>query len=428
MRLSWIWTTAVLGLLLGLPASGRAGPVTYTFTPIFTTGSLLIPSGGSTPSINSAGTVVFRRSTRFSGDELVTGSGGPLTSRGFSGSSSFGPPVINAVEQIGYNVGFRSGAFCSEVRPGRYFGCFLGTDPYYGFASPALNDGGFVAFRAVQRDRGDGTPGPAIFLGNGGPLTTIASTAGGFFSNFGFFPSLGNSNQGTVAFQGILAGGGEGIYLGSGGPFTTIADTSGGRFTSFGVAPSLNELGQVAFFATLTDGSSGIFLAHGGTIETIADTTGPFSGFGVAGIGVRDTLTVNNAGQVVFLATLDAGGSGIFTGPDPLTDRVIGTGDPLFGSTVTGLELSREVLNDAGQIAFEAILADSRRVVIRADPAGMSFAQPAGITVPEPGGLVLLGVGALAGYGLLRKQANQRRGSSLNECTVRPFSDAASLH
>jgi hypothetical protein len=71
-----------------------------------------------------------------------------------------------------------------------------------------------------------------------------------------------------------------------------------------------------------------------------------------------------------------------------VADRVIGVGDPLFGSTVVSLELYRQALNDAGQLAFVAGLADGRRVVVRVDNA------TAGGIVPEPSAAVLVGVGA----------------------------------
>jgi len=86
-------------------------------------------------------------------------------------------------------------------------------------------------------------------------------------------------------------------------------------------------------------------------------------------------------------------GMGIFTGPDPGGDRVIATGDPLFGSIVVGLDFTPTGLNDAGQIAFAATLADGRQVVARAD-----------LVVPEPSTLVLVAVGilSLVGYGRRR--------------------------
>jgi hypothetical protein len=70
---------------------------------------------------------------------------------------------------------------------------------------------------------------------------------------------------------------------------------------------------------------------------------------------------------VAFLGYPDAGGQGIFTGPDPVADKVIRTGDPLFGSTVTAVNFEHG-LNDAGQIVFLAELADGTRGVFRADP------------------------------------------------------------
>jgi len=62
--------------------------------------------------------------------------------------------------------------------------------------------------------------------------------------------------------------------------------------------------------------------------------------------------------------------AGIFTGGDPVADRVIAVGDALDGSTVSGFDpLSfASSLNNAGQIAFLVRLADGRTAVYRADP------------------------------------------------------------
>lgn len=43
-------------------------------------------------------------------------------------------------------------------------------------------------------------------------------------------------------------------------------------------------------------------------------------------------------------------------------------GDELFDSTITRLEINNKSLNDAGQIAFIADLADGRVAVVRAEP------------------------------------------------------------
>jgi hypothetical protein len=67
--------------------------------------------------------------------------------------------------------------------------------------------------------------------------------------------------------------------------------------------------------------------------------------------------------------------SAIFTGPDVKKDVVIATGDKLDGAIVRsgGLHFCEEGLNDSGQLAFIAELADPksldpRTAVFRATP------------------------------------------------------------
>jgi hypothetical protein len=151
----------------------------------------------------------------------------------------------------------------------------------------------------------------------------------------------------------------QGIYLGAGGrPDLVLAAAPGGRFAGFSVAPVLNREGAIAFTAWLTDGGSGVFKICGGRLITIADSRGPYARF--------DFVALNNKGAVVFDADLKTGGRGIFTGPDPVDDKVIAAGDPLFGSRVKELLLSREALNDRDQVVFHAVLEDGRQAVVRA--------------------------------------------------------------
>lgn len=51
-----------------------------------------------------------------------------------------------------------------------------------------------------------------------------------------------------------------------------------------------------------------------------------------------------------------------------MNDKVITTGDSLFGSTVTSIDFSRQGLNNLGQVAFYATLADGTSGIFRADP------------------------------------------------------------
>lgn len=164
--------------------------------------------------------------------------------------------------------------------------------------------------------------------------------------------------------------------------FLNVADSSSPTYSTFGV-PSLNTAGTLGFLASLDAGGSGLFTGDGTTTTTIALSSGPtFSGFGM-------TISLNTAGTVGFRADLDAGGFGFYTSDGTTTTLVIRDGDALFGSTVTALDLGREALNDAGQFAFRYSLADGR--------TGVAVAT----LVPEPAGALLLCAG---GLGLLARR------------------------
>jgi hypothetical protein len=204
----------------------------------------------------------------------------------------------------------------------------------------------------------------AIVAGNGGPLTSIADTSL-TFSALDADPRINGSGQ--VVFHGIRRDGSEGIFAGNGGPLTTIADTSG-PFASFSDAPAISDAGQILFQATLKalgaiPEGPGLFLSSGGTVSAVADATGHFSSFGFA-------PAINAQGQIAFLGTTRSGRVGIYTGGDPEDDRVLAIGDDLDGSTVFDLSVLsfRTGLNNHGQIAFIAQLADGRTGVYRADP------------------------------------------------------------
>ena len=96
------------------------------------------------------------------------------------------------------------------------------------------------------------------------------------------------------------------------------------------------------------------------------------------------------------MPNLDAGGSGLFYGPDAINNKIIQTGDTLDGSTVTTLTALAGLADDTNQLAFLAALADGRRGIYRA----------AFTAVPEPGtaALAVSGMLPLAGIVLRRRR------------------------
>jgi hypothetical protein len=185
------------------------------------------------------------------------------------------------------------------------------------------------------------------------------------------------NDLGQVAFQGTALGV-HGIHRGSGGPVTTVMDLDSGFFTGAGDA-SMNGLSSSVAWRSYTATGEGIFRSTGGAPMTVADNLGPYSGFALSG---DPSVSV---AAVAFHATLDDGGHGLFTGPDPVADKVIQTGDPLLGSTVVSLQpLARTSMNDLGQIGFVANLASGDVVVARANP----FAGPSPIGDYDGSGIV----------------------------------------
>jgi hypothetical protein len=85
-----------------------------------------------------------------------------------------------------------------------------------------------------------------------------------------------------------------------------------------------------------------------------------------AGFSVRPSI--NARGEVAFIAILDTGEVGIFTGPDPVADKVIASGDSLSGLLVTFVNAFSQSLNDHGQIAFVASFADGTSGIYVATP------------------------------------------------------------
>jgi PEP-CTERM motif-containing protein len=131
------------------------------------------------------------------------------------------------------------------------------------------------------------------------------------------------------------------------GPFTfvNIADSTG-PFSDFiddaFRSRGLNASGTVAFLAGLDSGGSGIFTGSGGQTTTIADSSGPFNSF--------SPPALNDRGTVAFIALLRDGGSGIFTGNGGPTTTLYDSSGPF--ARIGGIP----AINNLGTVAFDAAL------------------------------------------------------------------------
>ena len=188
------------------------------------------------------------------------------------------------------------------------------------------------------------------------------------------------------AFMRSILGGAEVIALGH----DQLCD-----WDSSGTIPlAINEAGNVAYAPSVFDPVADI-----GTL--FVDSTKVWDdripGFGAS--PSVEAVALNHGGQVAFQIE-DGNNFGIYTGPDPVVDKVLASGDPLCDATVTDIDFQRYGQNDAGQLALYVRLSDGRNLIVRADPA----TGPGGdcITVPEPGSPPAAAGAALALIGLRR--------------------------
>lgn len=345
--------------------------VPYTFTKVIdNSGSF---SGiGLFPTINDNGSAVFF-GVNTQGEGIFAGNGGPLTTiasdasdpaGGFLTSAGYGPKINDSGRAT----------FAGNL-PGKPVRVFSGTGgpltpiagpPDYEIDQgiPAINNAGLVAFGAVSTIPG---VGGGIFVGNGAAVTKIAPGAGPF-NSIDSRPAINDSGQ--VAFNAFDASGQPLLYRADTATATIVADRTMFPFgpgSSFGT-PDLNNAGVVAFVGAIAIDNVGVFKADGQSITTVLGNSGPLRASTFHGVAI------NNLGDVAFAGIVGSGNDrGIFTGPNPVSDKVIRFGDPLFGSTVALVEITHGALNDSGQIAFRYELADS---ITR----GVAIATP----VPEP--------------------------------------------
>jgi len=168
----------------------------------------------------------------------------------------------------------------------------------------------------------------------------------------------------------------HGTYLWQDNASSRVFDPNSqpGEFSrNLSAAPfALNDFGSVAVrtlaFATfaLPDGTlvdrivtNRIVRVDGGVVTTIAQRTDnfrPATGF-----------SMNNAGEVGFLANDAQGAAAIYVGDGVTTRRILGTADTLAGRLVVRPAVP-VLINERGQLAFVVNFTDGGRALVLATP------------------------------------------------------------
>jgi hypothetical protein len=216
---------------------------------------------GFDTSISNSGEVAFRAELdeELGFDEgLFSGSGRDITTHYLTSTSDFdgsdARPSINNLGEIGFaeSIDFDRGIFAG--REGT-FRTIAPPDPDAGVGEPVLNDSGTAAFVRSFFDEATQQFVEEIVTGDGGPLTVVADTRGGF-SFFGFRPPSLNG-RGEVAFHATLDGTStSGIFVGP-DPVADRVVATGDTLDGDVVQnltfceEGLNGSGQLAFIAEL---------------------------------------------------------------------------------------------------------------------------------------------------------------------------------
>jgi hypothetical protein len=401
-----------------LAASASAARAGYVITPVASSSfaSPFATSVGSHPVIIDSGAAAGLFRTSFASHDLVSGPvGGPLTTV-YSHTGPYFNGLVANYGSEGPAMNDNGVAAFEATTKGGDFGIYTGNggtptkivlisetlsgQPVNGFFSVDINIHNRVVFGAeVLNTPSSATNG--IWAGSGGTNTLIAERGNGY-TDVGANPTI--NDAGTIAFTATPTGGKNGLFEDKGGMRSTIYDANNPLFNGF-FDPVINNKGTLLFEAGLKTGGIGLFTGNGGAVNTIVTSAAgsPFGGFSGSSY---PTYSINDKGQVAFIAFLKGQTTtGIYTGSDPVADKVIAVGDTLNGGTITTLDMGDRALNDSGQIAFRAVTKDAHGIVTD----GIYVASLPAAPTPEPSSWLLLGVGSalLAAWRLTSRLRNQ---------------------
>jgi hypothetical protein len=338
--------TFLLLLLLCGPVFA-AQPGKFTFTKILEfsgrSGTLV---GGS---LNEQGTAVVTLSLFGVGDTILAGDGRTLSVVAQTASiGSFGPATITNQGDVIFGAVSREGRRILLSRKGQLSTLLTGVVSQF----VPVNGRGTVAFLTFLPERGV----YAVATLDHGEVTVITT----FVRPILVFDVnqrgqvLAMTDPGRPASSTLLVGDGRTIRI--------VADAHDDLHSGFFFEAVMNERGTVAFSAFLGGEDRRIYLADPqGGLTPVVTSDGPFAFFTLAGL--------TNSGTPVFTASLDTGGSGVFTGPDPVADKVIATGDILDGARVTYASVVD--VNASGQLLLWVSFENGSSVLYRTQHGGV---------------------------------------------------------
>lgn len=151
--------------------------------------------------------------------------------------------------------------------------------------------------------------------------------------------------------------------------------------------PRPNHKGTVAFVGTHAQYGKGVYKIDNGQVIRVASTYQPYPTPSFSDFGhmpkpggksfTKGNVSISNSGFVAFLARLSGGSLAIYVGWNQSNlSEIVKVGDTVDGYTVRDLRLSRESINDNGQVAFWADRQAGGAGVYRAQWEQLNFKAP----------------------------------------------------
>lgn len=236
-----------------------------------------------------------------------------------------------------------------------------GSGNFKSFNGIAFDVQGAIAFVGTDAAGNQGVYASSFPAGGVAMIANSSTPIPGGSGTFNYFygPSVNAYGAAFFASRSGNPASGAGVYLSRNGVLNILASTKtpvpgmGGTFSAFG-APEIGGT-AVAFHAFGTNGSDGVYLASGGSVSVVADLTTPVPG----GSGTFQTFFMNDPsiderGNVAFLAGYESNKFGIFARVNGALRRVITSDDTLNGKSLLYLGISTNQLSQ-GTLAFYAV-------------------------------------------------------------------------
>lgn len=262
---------------------------------------------------------------------------------------------------------------------------------FSGFSNPSFNSKGQIAFIASYAD----PDGRGLFIVEGDRMTLVARSgqkiAPGETAVFSehYYPSKINE-RGEIAWFSRISGGG-GIFVKRAAGIEAIAiqgkpsPLPGANYLGFGqIAPSINDKGEVAFvgFYDGPDAGRALFVKGDGPVKLVAKTGDRVGDYTFSNF---NSPVINNRGEIVFIGSYGGFTRGLFLKTEKGIEIIAlyeqrvpgGTKEELFN------HFFQPSLNDRGEVVFLAQLKNGNVGLFIRDAKGLRPLVKRGDKLPE---------------------------------------------